>query len=230
MKIQTKELREGERPEKTQLYRIAASCCFPVEEHQQDGSVDRVMINYRNQRDDIGYFAKEYRPTGVEKTGAKVIDITAIMINSATRYIRWYLYDVKDTLAGEGTVLKLCAQWNAGLKHLARGILSELSFDRQHPSLGVITRNYDRTRMERLRDKYEQRYNESIAGQGKLDLARRKRVSQEITKSKGILTAAQYILEEEFQSADGERFAIDIRYLALQEKDVYSMDFLIEMG
>lgn len=123
MKIQAKELRMGDKPGKTQLYRLAESCCFPVEEYQEDGSVDRVTMSYRIERNESGYFAREYRPTGVEKTGTKVIDITAVMINPMTRYIRWYLYDIKDTLAGGGTVLKLCDQWNAGLKHLTKGIL-----------------------------------------------------------------------------------------------------------
>lgn len=56
---------------------------------------------------DVGYFAKEYRPANVPKTGAKVIDITAVMLNHTEKCTRWHLYDIKDTLAGEHTVVKL---------------------------------------------------------------------------------------------------------------------------
>lgn len=57
----------------------------------------------------------EYRPDGVKKEGSKVIDITAVILSHDEKYIRWHLYDIKRTLAGAATIIKLFNQWNAGL-------------------------------------------------------------------------------------------------------------------
>ena len=129
MAIKARKLKKTEMPEKTALYEVRNSCDITVEEKQDDGSLDQVILEYQLESDDTGYFAKEYRPENVKKEGSKVIDITAVMLNHDKKCVRWHLYDIKDTLAGDGTVTKLYNQWNSGLRYLQNNILDQASCD-----------------------------------------------------------------------------------------------------
>ena len=110
--IKASKLNNFDTPKRTALYKVVNSRDILVEEKQQDGSMDQVILEYCVKEGNIGYFAKEYRPASVKKEGAKVIDITAIMLDCEKKCVRWHLYDIKDTLAGEGTAVKLYNQWN----------------------------------------------------------------------------------------------------------------------
>lgn len=225
MVIKAERLKESKIPEKTKLYEVRKSRNIPVEEKQDDGSLDQVILEYSVEDDNIGYFAKEYRPDDVEKTGAKVIDITAVMLNHAEERIRWHLYDIKDTLAGEHTVVQLYDQWNSGLQYLQHNILDNISGYSLDPDLGVITRCYDSERMERLKVDYQRRCDEIENYQQSMNLAQRKKRT-DIAKYRAILKAAKSILEGNFQAENGrDTYKIQIRQLISESGQIYKMRF-----
>ncbi len=173
---------------------------------------------------DVGYFAKEYRPANVPKTGAKVIDITAVMLNHTEKCTRWHLYDIKDTLAGEHTVVKLSNQWNAGLQYLQKNILVHMQEYSEKSDIGGITRSYDEERMKSLRDEYQRRCNEIEIHEGSMSLPYRKKRTV-IAKERGILRAAKAILDKRFQAENESIYPIHIRELVEENDQFYSIKF-----
>lgn len=225
MTIKAQRLKESEIPEKTRLYQIRNSRDIAVEERQADDSLDQVILEYHIENGDIGFFAKEYRPADVPKTGAKVIDITAVLLDHSEHSARWHLYDIKDSLAGENTVIKLYEQWNLGSQYLQDNILDKISGYTIIPDLGVITREYDEERMERLRDRYKILCNEIETQRTNMTLAQRKRKTG-IAKYRGILRAAQAILDKDFRSDNGtDTYEIHIRLLHSEKDRIYKMRF-----
>ncbi len=223
--INAVKLKPARIPEKTQLYEIGYSCHILVEERQSDSTLDQVVMEYRVEPGDIGYFGKEYRPSDVEKTGAKVIDITAAMLNHEKKCIRWHLYDIKDTLAGENTIVKLYSQWNSSLHYLERSILTHLPEYSITPDLGVITRSYSKERMERLRDDFQRKCDEMVKDQNGMTLSQRKKRIN-IAKYRGVLTAAQAILDRKFRTEQGiDTYEIHIRQLLCENNQVFKMRF-----
>lgn len=227
MAIKAIRLKEAKIPEKTAMYEVRNSRDIVVEEIQKNGSCDRVTLRYCVENDDIGYFAREYRPEGVPKEGAKVIDITAAMLNRGEKKLKWYLYDIKDTLAGDHTVVKLHDQWNAGLQYLKQNILDQKPEYLKVPDLGVITRFYDEKRMERLRDYYQGQCDEIENFSGRMSLAQqKKRVN--IGEYRGYQKAAQAILDRKFCTDTGDdTYIIHIRYLNNGAEGSYQMDFSV---
>ena len=224
MTIKAIRLKRQEEPGRTELYEVREPRNIVVKESQKDNSLDRVILEYRIKNSETGYFVKEYRPAEVEKTGAKVIDITAVMLNQERKCIRWHLYDIKDTLAGENTVVKLYEQWNAGLRYLKHIFLANLPEWSVMPDLGVITRCYDEERMKRLRDAYLRAYDDKIkAPQYGMTLPQRKKRT-EIAKYRGILTAVQAILDRELQTEE-DTYEIHIRKLSNERDSVYEITF-----
>ncbi len=224
MTIKAGKLRESMVPEPRRLYQIHSSRKIVVEEKQRDNSLDQVVLEYCIQNDDIGYFAKEYRPMDVAKTGAKVIDITAAVLNHAKKSARWHLYDIKDTLAGEKTIISLYNQWNAGFGYLKHNILGCISGYSVIPDLGVITRSYDEERMKRLRNDCQKRCDEFEHDRQAMTLAKRKK-GLGIAKDRAALRAARAILERTFQAEGGlDTYKINIRLLQA-ENQVYKMKF-----
>lgn len=227
MAIKAIRLKESKIPEKTAMYEVKNSRDIVVEEIQKDGSRDRVTLKYCVENDDIGYFAREYRPEGVPKEGAKVIDITAAMLNRGEKKLKWHLYDIKDTLAGDHTVVKLHDQWNAGLQYLKQNILDQETEYLKVPDLGVITRFYDEKRMERLRDYYQGQCDEIENFSGRMSLAQRKR-RVNIGEYRGYLKAVQAILDRRFCTDTGDdTYIIHIRYLNGGAEGSYQMDFSV---
>ena len=213
MKIHARKLKDSEIPERTALYELRDSRDIPVEEEQKDdGSLDRVILKYEIEKDDVGYFGKEYRPEKVKKEGAKLIDITAIMLNHMKKYVRWHLYDMKDTLAGDHTVVQLYDQWNAGLGYIQKNILAYMPEYMITPDLGVITRSYDKERMKRLNEQYEKICNEIENGKQEISLSQRKR-RIDIPKARAVLEASRAILDEEFRAENGDTYVIHIKQL-----------------
>lgn len=222
--IRAKYLRESEAAGKTELYEVRKSREIIVEEKQDDGSLDQVILVYSVEDGDVGYFAKEYRPANVQKTGAKVIDITAAILNNEKKWIRWHLYDIKDTLAGEHTVVQLYDQWSCGLRYLQQNILNQMLGYLVCPNLGVITRNFDEERMNRLRDQYRKSCEEITKNEHGMVLAKRKK-RPEIAKYRAVLKAAEAILNRSFRMENGsDTYKINIRMLCESGK-VYKMSF-----
>lgn len=223
--IKAKKLKESETPGKTELYEVGKSREIIVEEKQGDGSLDQVILVYSVEDGDVGYFAKEYRPANVQKTGAKVIDITAVTLNDESKWIRWHLYDIKDTLAGEHTVVQLYDQWSCGLRYLQQNILNQVPDYSVFPSLGVITRNYDEERMKRLRDQSQKSCEEIAKNTHGMVLAKRKK-RPEIAKYRAVLKAAGAILDESFQvEGESDTYKIRIRLLCCEGGRVYQTRF-----
>jgi len=224
--IKARRLRASEIPERAALYGVWESRDIAVEEKQKDGSLDRVTLQYRLGDGDTGYFAKEYLPEGVNKTGAKRIDITAVMAEHAKKCVRWHLYDIKDTLAGENTVVQLHDQWSCGLGYL-QNVLKQLPGYTVRPDLGVITRSYDRDRMIRLREEYQKRCDEAERDTQGMSLAQRKKRT-DIAKYRGTLRAAEAILNGRFQAESGDdTYVIHIRQLSYQNNQIYKMEFIV---
>lgn len=228
MMIKARKMSASEIPEKGKLYEVKNSCEILVEEEQKNGSIDQAILTYCVGDDEVGYFAKEYLPPDVLKDGAKRIDITAVMMNHAERSVRWHLYDIKDTVAGEKTVVTLYHQWNSGLQYLQQNILCNVSEYADIPDLGVITRCYDEERMRRLKNKYQSICDEIQNDQQVHTLAQRKK-RPDIAKYRGVLKAAQSILDRKFQKEIGEdTYEIHVRYLSVDESgSIYRMRFWI---
>lgn len=226
MTINARKLKDNEIPGKTELYEVAHSCEIMAEEEQRDGSLDRVVLIYDMQEGDVGYFAKEYRPHNIQKTGAKVIDITAVMLSHTKKCIRWHLYDIKDTLAGENTVVKLYNQWNAGLQYLQQNILKTAPEYEVVSDLGVIVRDYDEERMERLKKEYQGFCKEAEDHSRQMTLAQRKRRTN-ISKYRGVLWAAEAILDRKIHLESGDDiYEIHIRMLC-EKGQVYETEIFV---
>lgn len=228
MEIRAERLKEGKIPTKTRLYGVRHTCDITVEErHTDDGSLEQVILEYIVEEGNVGYFANEYRPDNVPKTGAQVIDITAVMVNHAEECARWHLYDIKRTLAGEKTVVKLHNQWNFGLRYLQQAILAEVSGYFVIPDLGVVTRNYDEERMKRLRDEYKKRCNETENTPQNMTLAQKKRRTR-IADERAVWKASEAILNGYFQAENGnDTYEIHIRKLVHENNEVYKMKLLV---
>lgn len=225
MAIKARKLKKSEIPERTKLYEVRESCDITVEEKQSDGSLDQVILEYRVKENSIGYFAKEYRPETVPKDGAKVIDITAVMLSHADKWVKWYLYDIKDTLAGEGTVVKLYNQWSFGLRYLQQDILNDISEYSNLPNLGVITRFYDEERMKRLRNKYKSYCDEIEQNSERMPLSLRKNRTN-IAKYRAIYKAAQAILDRTFRTEnETNTYRIQIEQMIREKDQIYKMRF-----
>lgn len=225
MGIKARRLKASEIPERISLYEVRESREIVVEEEHSDDSRDQVIMEYCVEGNTVGYFAHEYRPSDVPKEGAKIIDITAVMLNHAEKYVRWHLYDVKATLAGAKTVVKLYNQWNAGLQYLQKDVLDQIPEYEAIPDLGVITRIYDEQRMVRLRNDYQKHCHEIENNPQRLSLAQRKK-QPDIAKYRGVLKAAQAILNREFQAEDGiGTYRIHIRWLSKETDLIYKTKF-----
>ena len=107
MAIRAIKLKESDRPHRTALYEVTGSREITAEEKHDDGSLEQVVLDFCINGVSRGYYASEYRPENVPKDGAKVIDITAAIVDHREKCVRWHLYDIKATLAGYDTVTKL---------------------------------------------------------------------------------------------------------------------------
>ena len=227
MTIKARRLKECEMPGRTELYEVANSREIVTEEKQSDGSLDQVILKYVVEEGDVGYFAKEYRPHNIQKTGAKVIDITAVMLCHKKKCIRWHLYDIKDALAGENTVVKLYDQWNAGLQYLYNNILKTTPEYQMMSDLGVVTRCYDKERMERLRNQYKELCEEVENYSQRMTLAQRKKRIN-ISKYRGILMAVEAILDGRFRAESGNNtYEIHIKQMQCETGQIYKAEISV---
>lgn len=199
MAIEALKLKKSGKLDRTKLYEIRESQDIIVMDKQ---SKDQVVLEYCLGEDQVGYFAEEYRPNDVPEDGANLIDITAVLLDTAKKCGRWHLYEMKGALAGENTIVKLYNQWNAGLGYLRKNILNYLPDYSLSPDLGVVARTYDEERMKRLRDDYQRHYDEMGRNRGKGTLAQQKK-GMNIGKCRAVLKACQAILDRKFQAENG---------------------------
>lgn len=226
MEIKANRLKSSKKPEKGKLYEIRDNCEIEVTEDQEDGSRDIVILKFCVEAESVGYFAQEYLPDGIKKEGAKRIDVTAVMLDDTKKYIRWYLYDLKDTLAGASTTVKLYNQWNAALKYLRQNVLQQKTGYTAEPNLGVITRNYDKDRMKRLEKEYQKICDDIQNSEQMQSLPKRKKRT-EIVKYRAVLMASRAILKGEFCTENGDTYAIDVKYLCSQADMLYQMTMMV---
>lgn len=147
MHIQGRKLKGGKKPLKGVLNEFSDSRIIIFTE-QEIGDV--VEIEYQIEEGDKGYFSEEYRPDTVAREDAKVIDITAFIINEKESICYWWLYDLKKDVGGQDVILHLCQQWQAAYRYLNNSVLSYLSdFSMEtRGKIGVITRNFDTSRIQ----------------------------------------------------------------------------------
>lgn len=147
MHIQGRKLKEGKEPQKGVLNEFTDSRIITFTEPEVGDVVD---VEYQLTEGDKGYFAEEYRPDTIAKEDAKVIDITACIINEKAGMCYWWLYDLKKDVGGQDVIWHLCEQWQAAYSYLSNSVLNFLIDIPIEPigSIGVITRNFDTNRIQ----------------------------------------------------------------------------------
>lgn len=224
--MKAQKLRQGKGYDNRVMYCFDCSMDITVEEKQADSNtLDRTILHYTVRNGDRGYFSKEYIPDGMPKKGIKKPDITAMMENHAERKVKWYIYDLKDTVINTKTVLKLCNQWHSGIEHIKEQYLNDLNGYSIDSSLGVITRYWSKDKLQELQDGYTEKINQE--GRGGLLTARKSRANLEEYRQK--VKAIQYILDEIFIDEDisGGKEAYNIHYVLMTTVD--KITYMAEM-
>lgn len=154
MHIQGRKLKNGKEPQKGVLNEFTDSRIITFSEQEVGDVVD---VEYQLQENEKGHFAEEYRQNTVAKEDAKVIDITAFIINEEAGMCRWWLYDVKKDVGGQDVIIHLCEQWKAAYLYLENSVLNILLDNsmEQKGNIGVITRNFDTGRIQAEFDKLD---------------------------------------------------------------------------
>lgn len=164
MHIQGRKLKNGEKPQKNVLYEFTDSRVITFKELEVGDVAD---VEYQLDDNEIGYFAEEYRAATVAKEGAKVVDITAFVIDEQAHICCWWLYDVKKDVGGRDVIQHLCEQWETAYRYLNNSVLSYLIDTPMKitGNIGVITRNFDTGRIqgefEKLDEKIKKIENDS---------------------------------------------------------------------
>lgn len=200
------------------MYWFDCSMDIIVEEKQIiSNTLDRAILHYMVRNGDRAYFSEEYLPAGMLKEGTKTPDITAILESSAERKVKWYIYDLKDTVINAETALKLCSQWHSGIEHIAGQYLNGLDGYGIESSLGVITRFWSREMLQKEKDSCVEKINQ--AGRGGLLTARKSLVNLDKYRQK--VKAVQYILDGIFidDEASGGKKSYDIHYVCMTTAD-----------
>lgn len=150
MKFNGKRIKEDNKYQKHESYKISKTRTINFKEVQQDGSIDRVDINILLKENQEAIFSEEYKPKAIDT--CKKVDIMVFIYGiTDDRDIdkgseaTLYLYDVKDTIGGKDVIFHLVEQWKEGIR-------SALDFTRYATetryNIGVITRNYDTKRID----------------------------------------------------------------------------------
>lgn len=224
MKVQ--KLRQGKDYNNRVMYCFDCSMDITVEEKQATTStLDKAILHYTVKDGDRGYFSKEYVPDEMPKKGTKKPDITAMVESSTERKVKWYIYDLKDTVINTKTVLKLCSQWHSGIEHIKDQYLNDLEGYSIDNSLGVITRYCNKDMLQELKDGYMEKINQ--AGQGGLLTARKSLANLKEYRQK--VQAIQYILDGIFmdEEVSGEQKSYDIHYIFMTTAD--KITYIAEM-
>lgn len=215
--MKAKELEQGMSYEKSKMYWFDRPMDIAVEEKHDNGTLDRTILHYTVRDGDRAYFSEEYLPEGMSKDGVKKPDITSILENSTEKRVKWYLYDMKDTVIKADTALKLCNQWHSGIEHIESRYLSGLSGYAIESSLGVISRFWSREMLQKEKAIYEGKLNQ--AGSYNLLTARKGRPKQAEYRQK--VKAVQFILDGIFvdENVTGGMTSYDICHVCMSTAD-----------
>lgn len=218
--MKAQKLRQGKGYDNRVMYWFDYTRDITVEEKQTNANtntLDRVILHYTVKDGDKAYFSKEYVPMGMSKNDTKKPDITAILESSAERKVKWYIYDLKDTVINTKTVLKLCSQWHSGIEHIEEQYLYSLDGYSIQSSLGVITRYWNKDMLEKEKNDYVEKINQ--ARRGELLTARKNWVKLEEYRQK--IKAIQYILDGIFidEEVSGGEKSYDIHYVCMTTAD-----------
>lgn len=218
--MNAQKLKQGKNYNNRVMYWFDYTRDITVEEKQttaNTNTLDRVILHYEVKDGDKAYFSKEFVPMGMSKEGTKKPDITAIVESSAESKVKWYIYDMKDTVINTKTVLKLCSQWHSGIEHIEEQYLNGLDGYGIESSLGVITRYWNRDMLEKEKDNYMEKIHQT--SQSGLLTARKSRASQDEYRQK--VRAIQYILDGIFidEEVSGGEKSYDIHYVYMTTTD-----------
>lgn len=215
--MKAQKLKKGMGYNKTVMYWFDYSRDITVEERQVNGTLDRAILHYIVRDGDRAYFSEEYVPVGTPKKGTKKPDITAILESSAERKVKWYIYDLKDTVIHAKTAMKLCSQWHSGIEHIEGQYLNGLNGYSIESSLGVISRYLDRDKLQKEKEAYEEKINQ--AGSDGLLTARKSRTK--LTEYGQKVKAIQFILDGIFidDETSGRWVSYDIHHICMATAD-----------
>lgn len=215
--MKAQKLKQGMGYNKTVMYWFDCSMDISVEEKQVDNTLDRTILCYTIRDGDKAYFSKEYIPEKMPKEGTKKPDITAILESSAERKVKWYIYDLKDTVIHAKTALKLCSQWHSGIEHIEGQYLNSLNGYSAEGSLGVISRYWDREMLQKEKDVYMEKINQT----GRNGLLTAKKSLPKLDEYRQKLKAVQFLLDGIFidDEVSGGRMSYDIHYVHMVTAD-----------
>ena len=216
--MKAKKLKQGMDYNKSAMYWFDYSRDITVEEKQHtNNTLDRAILHYMVRDGDRAYFSEEYLPEGMPKEGTKKPDITAILESSTERRVKWYIYDLKDTVINAKTVLKLCSQWHSGIEHIESQYLNGLDGYNVESSLGVISRYWSREMLQKEKDDYEKKMNR--VGGDVLLTARKSRTKLNEYRQK--VKSIQFMLDGIFinEEISGNRVSYDIHYVCMTTAD-----------
>lgn len=177
---------------------------------------------------DKAYFSEEYLPVGMRKEGVRKPDITAIIENSASKKIKWFIYDMKDTVINAKVAGKLCSQWHVGIEHISKEYLEEKMEYQIENSVGVITRYWDKDKLQKDIDGYKER----LDNKNGLLTARKSRAK--IAEYSERIRAAQNIIDgfyDDYDEVSGDRIQYVIHYVDLVKMEdlLYTAQLDIEL-
>ena len=204
---------------KSTMYEFDRNEEILVEEKQDNGTCDRILLCYNIGKGEKAYFSEEYLPYGMKKEGVKKPDITAIVENSHEKEIKWFIYDIKDTVINANTAVKLCSQWHSGIEHISMGYLDQLPDYHVNSSLGVITRYWDKERLGKEMEDYRKKI-ESLQIGNLLLTARKGKIN--VREYEGKIEAMQNIVNEQFIEYDEltkNKKVYSINYIMLNTED-----------
>lgn len=213
---------------KTVMYWFDRSMDITVEEKQKNNTLDKIILHFTVREGDMAYFGNEYVPVGMKKESTKKPDITAILENSVERKVKWYVYDMKDTVIDAKVALKLCNQWHSGIEHIEGQFLNSLEGYSVESSLGVIFRYWDRDMLQKEKDVYVGKINQIVKNR----LLTARKSLPKLDEYRQRVKAVQFILDGVFidEALSGGRFSYDIHfvYMVTADKVAYTADMDIE--
>lgn len=186
-----------------------------VEKQQKDSSIDQTILHYILDEGETAYFSEEYLPVGMKKDGVKKPDITAIIENVGRMKAKWFIYDMKDTVINVQVAVKLCSQWHKGIEHLTREYLNTKSEFEIADSVGVITRYWDKDKLEKDINRYMARLHNDNG------LLTARKSSTQVAQYKEKIRAAKNIVDgfyDDYSEISGERMQYKIQYINLIKK------------
>lgn len=222
--MKAKQLKTGMTYVKSIMYWFDCTMDIIVEEPQDKSECDKVILHFIMEKGEIGYFSKEYLPPEMPKEGVKKPDITAVLERTEEKKSKWYIYELKDDIAYAKTALKLCSQWYSGIEHLKSQYLNHLAGYNIDNSLGIILRHWNREKLQKEKDYYENR----IKQESQLKLLTAKKSQTVLNKYRQKVKAIQFILDGVFvfynDMGEKETYPINYIYMTETAPGVYSTE------